>query len=243
MPTKYLAISADAKTRKGETGGYLTGILYLAPGNLSGREFCPDRTPGCTADCLFTAGRGVTAPVYAGRMRKSLEFTANPKDFVTMLKHDIHALLRKAEREGLTPLVRLNGTSDLPWENITDIYGCSLMACFPGVQFYDYTKSSVRMKSFLSRAAYGNFPPNYHLTFSRSESNHEHVMACLKLGGNVAIVFSTRKHNVLPAWWYEYPVMDGDLNDVRHTGAQGVVIGLRAKGKARRSHSGFVVEV
>jgi hypothetical protein len=233
MATQYLAVSADVKTRKGEKHGFLTGILYLAPGNVSGREFCPNRTPGCSRDCLFTAGKGVMAPVYAGRLRKSLEFSKNPALFVHKLAADIAVLVRRAKRKGLTPLVRLNGTSDLPWENL------GIMARFPEVQFYDYTKSFGRMNDYRDQ----KFPPNYHLTFSRSETNEQMCLDTLLWGGNVAVVFSTRKGEALPTTWHGYPVIDGDVDDVRPLDPRGVVIGLRAKGKARKSSSGFVVKV
>lgn len=56
--TKLLSVSADAKTVKGNEYGYLTGILYLAPANLSGYEVCPKASDGCKAGCLFYAGFG-----------------------------------------------------------------------------------------------------------------------------------------------------------------------------------------
>ena len=37
MPSYLLSVEADAKTDKGTASGYLTGILYLAPGQLAGK--------------------------------------------------------------------------------------------------------------------------------------------------------------------------------------------------------------
>lgn len=254
-----LAVSNDAKTIKGERVGYLTGVMYLAPHNLARRgTVCPASTPGCRKGCLFTAGRGVMAPVYAGRMRKTQEFFAGRDAFMGRLVHDVFALRRKADRENLTPLVRLNGTSDLPWERMrvwprASSDARNIFQYFPSLQFYDYTKRVDRMRESLTSRAWDH---NYHLTFSRSEENDSECLDILRLGGNVAVVFNTPKGHALPTHHFGgYPVIDGDVNDARPAditltpqGAtsiehRGVVVGLRAKGRARKDRSGFVVQV
>lgn len=122
------------------------------------------------------------------------------------------------------------------------------MAKFPDVQFYDYTKSPRRMLAFVR----GKLPANYHLTFSRSECNEPAALDTLSLGGNVAVVFDTKRGAALPATWHGYPVIDGDGSDARFAdggapqgqasiGRTGVVVGLRAKGRARSDRGGFVV--
>lgn len=246
-----LSIGNDAKTVKGERIGYLTGVQYLAPASVSGRNVCPDATPGCKADCLFTAGRGVFDSVREARIKRTRDFAANRGYHMASLVGEVAALVSKAKRDGLTPLVRLNGTSDLPWENIPAAQQRNVMSAFPGVQFYDYTKSYRRMLAFLA----GKLPSNYHLTFSRSECNERECLDVLAKGGNVAVVFDTRKGQALPLTWNGYQVVDGDLSDVRpqdpgaHSqangaasmGVQGHVIGLRAKGRARKDTHGFVV--
>ena len=45
---QLLGVNTDAKTTKGTNLGYLTGILYLAPGDISGHEVCAWRNAGCT---------------------------------------------------------------------------------------------------------------------------------------------------------------------------------------------------
>ena len=97
---------------------------------------------------------------------------------------EVSKLVKKAAKENKVPCVRLNGTSDLPWERVK-IDDKNIMEHFPSVQFYDYTKSFARIMDFLA----GNLPPNYHLTFSRSETNDVQVETVLKAGGNVAVVF------------------------------------------------------
>jgi hypothetical protein len=85
--SSLLAVSADAKTVKGERQGYLTGILYLAPADsvADGLNLCPMATPGCRASCLNTAGRGVFASVQTGRARKRQWFQTDRPGFVAAL--------------------------------------------------------------------------------------------------------------------------------------------------------------
>jgi hypothetical protein len=87
-------------------------------------------------------------------------------------------------------------------------------------------------------------PTNYHITFSKNESNDAECVSALKLGANVAVVFNTKKGADLPESWNGYPVVDGDDTDLRFMDPKGgYVIGLRAKGKAKKDVSGFVVKV
>lgn len=233
---KLLTFARDAKTVKGIAKGYLTGILYLVPSDGSGLgNLCPNASPGCRAACLFTAGRGVMRPVREGRMRKTRLFFESSERFADMLAEDIRMLVRRAAKQGLVPCVRLNGTSDIPWERIKASNGFTLPAMFPNVQFYDYTKRPNRTA----------LPDNYHLTFSRSECNDDQAMIELERGRNVAVVFDTLKGTPLPAFWRGYRVLDGDLSDLRfldvpEAGCAAYVIGLRAKGKAKGETSGFV---
>jgi len=222
----------NAKTIKGEKLGYLTGILYLAPASESGvMNVCQYASEGCKADCLFTAGRGVFESVHNARVKKTLALHADRASFLSQLRKDIASLVKTAKNKKLIPAIRLNGTSDLAW------LGMQLSAEFPNVQFYDYTKLP---KPYLRTKS------NYHLTFSRSESNHSDVIDCLSHGINVAMVFDTKRGLSLPESWNGYKVIDGDLHDLRFLdGYQSAVIGLRAKGKARKDSpkcgTGFVL--
>ena len=235
---KYLTTD-NAKTTKGESLGYLTAILYLAPSNLSGKNVCPHASEGCIFSCLFTAGMGAFSNVQAARIAKTKAFFDDPKVFVEEIAKDIAAAQRKAEREKLTLCVRLNGTSDLSWESFGGQARVSLMARFPEVSFYDYTKSAARVRAYLA----GKLPPNYSLTFSRSESNGETALSLAKAGANVAVVFDTSKGDDLPLEWAGRPVIDGDVSDLRFLDARGRIVGLRAKGQGKKDESGFVVTV
>jgi len=105
----------NAKTTKGEDLGFLTGILYLAPSRVSGRNVCSHASEGCIAVCLYLAGMGVFSNVQKARIAKTLLFFKDPLAFIELLEKDIIALIKKAKKLNLKPCVRLNGTSDLPW--------------------------------------------------------------------------------------------------------------------------------
>ncbi len=226
---QLLSVSADAKTVKGEAFGVLTAILYMAPSDQSGViNVCPNASAGCRTVCLFTAGRGRFQNVIKARTKRTTWFASDRAGFLAALKADISILIAIAARDGLTPAIRLNGTSDLPYENF------GIMQEFPNCQFYDYTKSPSRFQRYLN----GEMPKNYHLTFSRSEENGAQAEAFIKQGGNVAVVFSGKQ---LPASYLGSPVINGDESDLRFKDARGVVVGLLAKGDAKKDVSGFTV--
>ena len=222
-----LLSTANPKIQKGTKLGYLSFILHLAPADLSGREVCPKRTAGCTAACLNTAGRGGmfrkgenTNVIQQARVRKTRYFFADRAGFLADLEADIRKAIKFAERKGLTPVFRLNGTSDLSWEK----YG--IIEKFPEVQFYDYTKVFGRKVSHL---------PNYHLTFSAADGNDADVQKAINAGMNVTVVFDR-----VPESYMGRAVFDADDTDLRFLDPKGVVLGLKAKGRAKKDTSGFV---
>ena len=229
----------NAKTTKGEDLGYLTGILYLAPHTIAGRKtVCPFASPECMLACLYSAGMSSFSNVQQARINKTRAFWADPKAFVEMLADDVTSLIRMAKAQKLTPCVRLNGTSDLPWENLGGTAGASLMKRFPKVQFYDYTKNPLRALAF----ANGNLPSNYQITFSLSETNKAKAFELLSVGVNIAAVFATKKNEELPLWHKGHGVTNGDKHDLRFLDPKGCIVGLRAKGKAKGGAGGFVLD-
>ena len=176
---KVLSVSTDSKTVKGEKVGVLTGILYLAPSDISGFQVCPKSTKGCKAACLYSAGRSVAFPkINEARIRKTRLFFTNRPLFMSILFKNLKSLIKKAKKQDMLPAVRLNGTSDITWEKIKfEMDGKkyrNIMEAFPTITFYDYTK-------ILGRKAAVALP-NYHLTFSLSESNDRSATKALANG-------------------------------------------------------------
>lgn len=227
---QLLGVNTDAKTPKGTALGYLTGILYLAPANLSGFEVCVWSTAGCRAACLNTSGRGKFSNVQLARIRKTRWFFSDRNAFMGALHFDIKQLVLDAERAALKPCGRLNGTSDVAWE----LGQKSIIKSYPDVQFYDYTKSVHRAIKSLTHELW---PKNYRLTFSYSGENLDDCLKVLELGGNVAVIFDGEK----PKVWNGFQVIDGDLHDLRFIDPRGTVVGLKPKGEAKKDTSGFVV--
>lgn len=218
----------NAKTPKGESLGWLTGILYLAPAMESGvMNTCQGASDGCKDGCLFTAGRASVFPeVIKARIRKTQWLASDRAGFLAQLRADIRTLESRARTLGLKPAVRINGTSDLPWIPM------QLSAEFPHIQFYDYTKLP---------HAWTRTRPNYAITFSLHERNWKHAVEALAHGLNVAVVFDVKKGRDLPIAWRGYRVIDGDEHDLRFLDSAGpTIVGLRAKGEAKHDTSGFV---
>lgn len=223
-----LSINSDAKTKKSNEvfPDTLTSILYLAPATISGYEVCPSRSQGCTDSCLFTAGRGAMNSVQQARIRKTKMFFEEQESFFKHLKNDLTLLNQYCIDTGLQGYVRLNGTSDIRWED----YG--LFEQYPLLNFYDYTKRTDH--------EFNNLPANYRLTFSRSETMQDVDLSKLIDVVNIAIVFDK-----VPETWSldskELQVHQGDLTDLRYKDPHGVIIGLVAKGMAKKDVSGFVI--
>lgn len=233
-----LLSESNPKTLKGESRGFLTFIMHLAPGSLSGFNVCPGASAGCLFSCLNTAGRGHMKNIQDARIRRTRLFFEDRPTFMAKLVDEVSKGIRKAERKGLIPVFRLNGTSDIRFETVAVDGYRNIFEMFPNTRFYDYTKLANRR----------NIPANYHLTFSRSESNDHLIREAMDNGMNVAVVFATKKNDELPKFvpdgiYDPIPVVDGDETDLRFLDPDGCIVGLRAKGKARKDSSGFVVHV
>jgi hypothetical protein len=228
---KTILGESSAKTIKGQSIGFLTGIVYLVPDDT----LCAAaRFAGCMQACLKSAGRGAFDSVQIARQSKTDYFYNHQEAFLLSIAADIWTLKNKAARLKLTPLVRLNGTSDICYENLPVIDGKNLFQLFPEVQFYDYTKHP-------SRNLEGKTAGNYDLTYSFSAVTPE-KMSRKGLSNlhniRVAVVFQKRAE--IPAEFRGWPVVDGDDTDVRHIEPARVVVALYAKGKAKRDFGGFV---
>ena len=233
MSYNLLGIGNDAKTVKGNGDEYMTGIVYMKPyktvykGKVHNLCALADKAK-CHEPCLFSAGRGQMSSVQRGRERKTMLYLSDRITFMDKLYNDITVFSRRQRKKNIQPCVRLNGTSDIMFEKT------GIMEQFPEVQFYDYTKIVAR--------AYKPMPKNYHLTLSYSEADPDYaeevLTAVRETGINAAVVFRDK----LPKTFKGIPVVDGDKDDLRFLDPKGVIVGLIAKGKAKKDTSGFVID-
>ncbi len=233
---KLLTVNGNPKLVKGDklSDKYLSAIMHLSPINT---RICPYQDIAkCKEACLNTAGRGgifkkgeTTNVIQEARKRKTDLFLNDRDTFMSLLVKDIQAFVRKCERLGKKPCIRLNGTSDIQWELIPVDNYANIFDMFSDVQFYDYTKIPTRKVSSIK---------NYHLTWSYSEANDKYARLFEQVPYNKAVVF----HGGLPRLFKGMKVIDGDTTDMRFLDKANRVIGLKAKGKARQDKSGFVIQ-
>lgn len=254
-----LNIDANAKTVKGQKRGYMTAVMYLAPYKAAGINVCPmAELASCWKGCLNTAGRGgiakdnatLTTPagelpdnaIQRARIKRTRFYADDRQGFMLALEREIRAFVRKAERKGLTPVVRLNGTSDIQFE-IGHPVGdaATIFDAFPDVQFYDYTKIAKRFDRRL--------PDNYRLCLSYSEASDRYADMCRTAQAyhGVSLVIVARDETVKQRMIAEHgpgdlPAVDGDETDLRFTDPAGATVYLKAKGNARKDTSGFVLD-
>lgn len=236
---KPLLSTNNAKTIKGEKLGYITYILYMSPftANSKGINVCSHASKGCADSCLVGSGfGGMYTSVKQGRINKTEHFLRDRVDFLNQIKDEIAKAIKKNEGKAIVT-IRLNGTSDLPYEKYKVFEGGkNIFELYPEVQFYDYTKNYLRFDKEL--------PTNYHLTFSRSETNNDKAIELLKRGFNVAMVFDK-----LPTEFEGYKVINADEDDLRFLDEKNVVCGLKYKkmtGKGANNklafESGFAIK-
>jgi hypothetical protein len=214
------------KSNKMENTNYWSTLMHLRPINT---RICPYQDIAkCKNACLVTAGRGKFSNVQEARQRKTELFLNNRNEFMSQLITDIQKFIRACQRKSKKPALRLNGTSDIQWENIK-VDGQNLFEMFPDVQFYDYTKIPTRKVEQYQ---------NYHLTWSYSEANEKYAEYFNKVPYNKAVVFN----GDLPKTFKGLEVIDGDIHDMRFLDKPNVVVGLRAKGEAKKDNTGFVIQ-
>jgi len=225
-----------------------TYIIYLAPSNLSGYNVCSHSTPECRLGCLNTSGRvkmereGNTI-ITDARIKKTKLFFEHRQFFMEWMVSEIKTFQKKAIKDGFDFSVRLNGTSDIDWENVlfsysdsngdTDILNKNIFEIFPDVLFYDYSKN---FNKFTTK------PNNYHLTYSYTGKNWDKCETLLSRGFNVAVVFDTKKKDELPILFKGYKVIDSDETDFRPNDPSGVICGLRFKNIANKINQEIILK-
>ena len=210
--------STNPKTEKSE---FPTIILHLLPYDLSGRNVCPS-AGNCKKICLNFAGN----PAYLNtklraRLRKTQAYFSHRAEFMQLLILGIVRAYYKNNKEKIA--VRLNGTSDILWENIpvtvtpamaAYMYSNFKFNAYSGefqnifhffqsqlqnpdkIKFYDYTKTP---RDFAKCKEYG-----YHLTYSfdgwNNAENIKNCAAALNAGLNVAAAFNLKRGQSLPEY-------------------------------------------
>jgi len=209
---------ANAKLAKesDRTAPFSIYSLFLAPADSSGHEMCLWRSQDCTNICLNCSGKGALFSVQQARIRKTQRLVETPHDFFWSLLCEMD---KADKRDGWgIPVMRLNGTSDLPWDFIAP----QLFTHFKNWRFYDYTKSYRRALTQESAA--------WDITLSYSGHNWDDCARVIQLGAaRVAMVFDVPRGKPLPATYKGYRVIDGDKDDLRFLDPRGVIVGLRYK--------------
>jgi hypothetical protein len=222
---KLLSTSASnpkiAKTQKKEKVQTRVASLSLYPDHI----ICAgSKAAKCMDGCLKSAGMGVFSNVKAGRKAKTEWFHADQVGFLDQLRKELGNFDKLCKRTGSVGVVRLNTISDIAWESL------GIPQLFPDLSFYDYTKRVQRI---------GKTPANYKLMFSYSGARtYQKQVAQLPDGYPMAVVF---RHS-LPTHFMGRVVIDGDKSDLDNLRGGHVVVGLLAKGKAKKDTSGFVVD-
>jgi hypothetical protein len=219
---------SNPKTEKSnkQSDQYLTFILHLRPINT---KICPfQNVAKCKNACLNTAGLGGVYPsIQKARQRKTDLFLNDRNEFMRQLFADIVKIEKHCIKKGKTPAIRLNGTSDIQYELIK-VNGLNVFDTFPKITFYDYTKIPNRKVSHIK---------NYVLTWSYSEANKKYSNYFNTVPNNSAVVFRDK----LPKTFKGKKVINGDLTDLRFLDPINVIVGLKAKGQAKKDYSGFVI--
>ena len=218
----------NAKTAKNSLETY---ILYLAPHKQNSKKIniCP-KAAGCAAACLYTAGRGKFSNVQKSRINKTEFYLHDKEKFILQLAGELVKINTKAAKANKQVAIRLNGTSDLDFIYLLQKYAKLNPFSLKQLVYYDYTKIAGKAIKYANN-------DKYTVTFSRDETNAEYLPQLLKLGVNISVVFSGE----LPETYLGYPVIDGDKSDIVMLENKAAIIGLRAKGDAKKDTTGFVV--
>lgn len=138
--------------------------IWTRPGgHVLGLRFKGDRKQiagGCKDYCIYTSGHGKFDSVKGARLYRTRLLFEAQNLFFDQAGQEI----KKAETKDGKIAVRMNVFSDVAWETraFHGNMGMTIMAKFPNVQFYDYTKIPKRAQSFLK----GLMPDNYFLVLS-----------------------------------------------------------------------------
>ena len=247
---KQLLQPGDSNTKLNKNDIKTFG-LSLSPSTESGYgNTCASASKGCKGACLDHQGlASVFSRIREARKAKTVLFYTDRPRFLAMLEKEIRTKIKTGKTRGHDIAFRLNVFSDIRWEK----YLPADLLCdnSQNFRFYDYSKHYKRVL----KSDCGYIRPNYHLTFSRSETNESETLNLLDAGNSAAVVFARVP---LPKTWNGFPVIDGDKTDLRYLDDSilyqehlqlfgGFVVGLKLKGasndeKRRAINSGFAID-
>jgi len=234
IPANLLGKSTKIEKSDNSKNGYLTKILYLSPSKISGYNTCSMATVGCASACLNMNGHGRFDSNQIARINKTKYFMLNREKFMKQLVKELTIFVAECTFEDKLPAVRINGTSDINLI-LFKYKGKTVLELFPQIKFYDYTKVLNRFDK--------EIPSNYFLTASRDETNEKQCLELLSKGFNSAFVFKLKKDQSLPKTYKGFKVINGEETDLRFLDDNGVIVGLRAKGKAQTDETGFTIDL
>lgn len=222
-------LTGSTKTNKSTKYGYLNKVMYLE----SSTKVCPNAIlAGCLKPCLKSSGRMKFATPKQARKNRTDLFNVDKEHFFTKLSAEIYDAKLEAYNEGLKLCIRLNGTSDINWQDFIIKNNKNIFELFSDIQFYDYSKVLTRETNH----------DNYFIIYSYSGVNLDYAKSCfdlfLKEEKSIAVVFDE-----IPPVWQGFTVIDGEKHDLRFLDPKNSIIGLKAKGDAKKENNGFVVKV
>ncbi len=232
-------LSTNPKVEKGIYFDYLTNIFHGAPSFASLYNSCASASLGCGLNCLNESGHGQkhmmhenVHSVHVARVVRTMIWFRFRDQFKAKMQREIRALVRKAKRMNLVPVVRPNGTTDFNFESLWP----ELFTDNTDVTFYDYSKNPNRDVSHI---------PNYSLSFSVSETNLDTAKDELSRGLNVVMVLRLKRNDPKPDYVLGYPTINGDIHDLRFLddNTKPHVVCLFAKGHAYKDKTGFVYDL
>lgn len=202
-------------------------IYYGAPSTVAGRGIntCSHASRACKFLCLNTAGNGNITAVQLARIARTRLSVWNPFLFWSMFRDELATFKRRAAKQGKRLACRGNGTTDERAPEYVETIREN-----PDIDFYDYSAvpSSLDVADSL---------PNYHVTFSRKETdgNLQHCREAYARGHNIAVVVApevkTLALRLMPGVFVDFDAHDLRLPEVDGVGKIGL---LTPKGKMRQ---------
>ena len=216
-------------------------ILYLAPARSAGvGNICPHHG-ACVKDCLGPhSGRGRMHKTQWARIARTRFLAADRTAFCGQLLSELSTFERLCTNVGAMAAIRPDGTSDLDWMSICpEMFTHNLPRACDWI-VYGYTKDPE--KYWHARVS---VDLDWYLTFSRDVHNDTAAHDIVANNGNAAIVVRSKEmlRQLLKTGYRGYPCIDGDIHDWRFLDAPGHYVVLSAKGTAKQSTTGFVLDV